>query len=272
VLTRTVAETAALLDVLAGYEPGDTAWAPPPPEPFAATVARAPGPLRIAFTTVPPIPDATVEASCIEATHRAAALLERLGHAVDEVTPPWRREELADLFGHYFAANIAVGVQYAARLNGRDVPRPQDIEPLSFALWQGSREIDAVAFQILQTRLQALMRVLVSFLERYDVLLTPALAQRPLPIGTLDAAAADPLATFARSGYFTPFTPVINASGQPAVSLPLYHGDDGLPLAVQLVGRPAGEGVLLALAAQLEAAEPWAARRAPLGGPPRRDV
>jgi amidase len=116
-------------------------------------------------------------------------------------------------------------------------------------------------------QLQAFARRLVAFLEPYDALLTPALAERPLVIGTLDTAAPDPMATFTRSGLFTPFTPVFNASGQPGISLPLFEGEDGLPLAVQLVGRPAGEGALLALAAQLEAAVPWALRRPPAPRP-----
>jgi len=113
-------------------------------------------------------------------------------------------------------------------------------------------------------QLQAFARRLIAFLDPYDGLLTPALAERPLPVGTLDTAAANPMSTFTRSGLFTPFTPVFNASGQPGVSIPLYEGEDGLPLAVQIVGRPAGEGALLALAAQLEAAQPWAHRRAPI--------
>ena len=106
-------------------------------------------------------------------------------------------------------------------------------------------------------------RDLVTFLSPYDALLTPALAERPLPLGTLDTAAPEPMSTFTRSGLFTPFTPVFNASGQPGISLPLFQGEDGLPLGVQLVGRPAGEGALLALASQLEEAPPWmsAARR-----------
>ena len=107
-------------------------------------------------------------------------------------------------------------------------------------------------------------RRLVAFLAPYDALLTPALAERPLPLGTLDTAAPDPMSTFTRSGLFTPFTPVFNASGQPGISLPLFHGEDGLPLGVQLVGRPAGEAALLALASQLEEARPWVERRAPL--------
>jgi amidase len=262
VLTRSVTETAQLLDVIAGYVPGDAAWAPPPTEPFALAAARAPGRLRIAFTITPPIPDAPVDADRVEATTRAAALLEGLGHIVEEVTPPWQSEDIADLFGSYFGAHIAVSVYFATLASGQREPRAEDMEPLSWALWQQASELDSVRFQVLQTQLQARMRSLIGFLENYDALLTPALAERPLAIGVLDAAAPAPLETFARSGYFTPFTPIFNASGQPAIALPLFHGDDGLPLGVQLAGRPGGEAALLALGAQLEAAAPWRSRRA----------
>ena len=95
----------------------------------------------------------------------------------------------------------------------------------------------------------------------YDVVLTPALAQRPVRIGEIDACSDEPWEDFRRSGQFTPYTAIFNVTGQPAISLPLFHGDDGLPLGVQLAGRPAGEAELLALAAQLEAARPWAERR-----------
>jgi amidase len=126
------------------------------------------------------------------------------------------------------------------------------------------RHVDAVEGIGLSAQLQAFARQLVAALGPYDALLTPALAQRPLPIGALDTAAPEPMQTFTESGLFTPFTPVVNATGQPAISVPLFQGDDGLPLAVQIVGRPAGEGQLLALAAQLEAARPWAERRPPV--------
>jgi amidase len=123
------------------------------------------------------------------------------------------------------------------------------------------KKMNAIDGMAAAVRLQAFARRLVAFLEPYDALLTPALAERPLPLGTLDTSAPDPMATFTRSGLFTPFTPVFNASGQPAISLPLFDGEDGLPLGVQLVGRPTEEGTLLALASQLEQALPWAARR-----------
>ena len=93
------------------------------------------------------------------------------------------------------------------------------------------------------------------------MLLMPALGERPVPIGEIDACSANPWADFARSAAFTPYTATFNVSGQPAISLPLYQGDDGLPLAVQFAGRPADEATLLSLGAQLEAAHPWADRR-----------
>ncbi len=270
VLTRTVAETAAVLDVLAGYEPGDWSWAPPPSEPFAATAGRPPGPLRIALTTAPPISDAPVDPAAADAAHRAGRLLEDLGHHVSEVTPPWQFPGIDDLFGAYFAAQISLGIHFSALVAGLAAPRPGDVEPMSWALWEMSQGLTAVQFRVLETQLQQIARQLVAFLDPYDALLTPALALRPLPIGALDTAAPDPLETFRRSGYFTPFTPIFNATGQPAIALPLFPGDDGLPLAVQLAGRPAGEGSLLGLAAQLESAHPWAARRPPpaAGAPP----
>ncbi len=264
VLTRTVADTAAILDVLAGYELGDATWAPPPAEPFAAAAAMTGGPggrpLRIAATTLPPVADATVDPLCAGAVADAAELLRSLGHEVEEVEPPWQIEGLSQLFGAVFSIHIALQIVYSGMVAGRE-PAAEDMEPMSWAIHSMTQQINSVQGLGLEIQLQALTRQLVAFLAPYDALLTPALAERPLPIGTLDTAAPDPMATFTRSGLFTPFTPVFNASGQPGISLPLFHGEDGLPLAVQLVGRPAQESVLLALAAQLEAACPWAERR-----------
>jgi amidase len=262
-LTRTVADTAAILDVLAGYESGDATWAPPPSEPFAASAVRAPGRLRIAATTLPPIPDAVVDPMCRRAVDDAAELLRSLGHEVEEVTPPWQIEGLSELFGVVFSVHISLSIAYSGMVAGRE-PTAGDMEPMSWAIYSMVKKLGAVESMAAVVQLQSHTRRLVNFLEPYDALLTPALAERPLPLGTLDTAAEEPLSTFTRSGLFTPFTPVFNASGQPGISVPLYHGEDGLPLGVQLVGRPAGEGGLLALAAQLEEAQPWAERRAPL--------
>jgi amidase len=268
VLTRTVADTALILDLIAGYELGDATWAPPPAEPFALTVERSagsspPAGLRIAATTIPPTPDAVVDPVCARAVAEAAELLRSLGHEVEEVDPPWQVEGLSELFGGVFATQIALSIAYSGMVAGRE-PTPEDMEPMSWAIFSMARKANAVDAMAATVRLQAFARRLVAFLEPYDALLTPALAERPLLVGTLDAAAPDPLSTFTRAGLFTPFTPLLNASGLPGISLPLFQGEDGLPLAVQLGGRPAGEAALLALARQVEEARPWAERRAPL--------
>jgi amidase len=270
-LTRTVAETAAVLDVLAGYEAGDATWAPPPAEPFAAALARAPSStiagrgtsLRIAATTLAPVADAVVDPICSQAVLEAAALLRSLGHEVEEVDPPWPLEGASETFGVAFSIQIAQSIASSGRVAGRE-PTAPDMEPMSWAIFSMIKKLSAVEGAGVVVQLQRIARDIVSFFAPYDALLTPALAERPLPLGTLDTAAADPMATFSRSALFTPFTALFNASGQPAIALPLFDGEDGLPLAVQIVGRPAGELDLLALAAQLEAAHPWAHRRAPL--------
>jgi len=262
-LTRTVADTAAILDVLAGYELGDATWAPPPSETFAVAAQRAPGRLRIAATSFPPVSDAVVDPVCAGAVVDAAELLRSLGHEVEEVDPPWQTEGLRELFGAVFSNQIALSIAYSGHIAGRE-PTAEDMEPMSWAIFSMISKMGAVEGLAAAVRLQAHARQLVSFLAPFDALLTPALAERPLPLGTLDPAAPQPMSTFTRSGLFTPFTPILNATGQPGISVPLFDGEDGLPLGVQLVGRPAAEGSLLALAAQLEEAQPWAQRRAPM--------
>jgi amidase len=261
-LTRTVADTAAILDVLAGYEVGDATWAPPPSEPFADSAAADPPKLRIAASTLPPVPAAVVDPLCAQAVGDAAEILRSLGHEVEEVDPPWQQDGLQEIFGAVFSSLIALSIAYSGMVGGHD-PGASDMEPMSWAIYSMVGKMSAVDGLRAAVELQGYARRLVSFLEPYDALLTPALAERPLPLGTLDTAAPDPMSTFTRSGLFTPFTPVFNATGQPGISLPLFEGDDGLPLGVQIVGRPAGEASLLSLAAQLEAAQPWAQRRAP---------
>jgi amidase len=259
-LTRTVADTAALLDVLAGYESGDATWAPAPAEPFAQGAAREPGRLRIAATKLSPVPDAPLDPACGGAVDRAAELLRSLGHEVEEVDPPWQVEGLQQLFGVVFSSQIALSIAYSGMIAGRE-PTEQDMEPMSWAIFSMVKKLGSIESMGAAVRLQGFARRLVSFLAPYDALLTPALAERPLPLGTLNTAAPEPMSTFTRSGLFTPYTPVFNADGQPGISLPLFEGEDGLPLGVQLVGAPAGETQLLALAAQLEEAVPWLERR-----------
>jgi len=260
VLTRTVADTASMLDLLSGYEIGDTTWAPPPSEPFTAAVKTEPGRLRIGYTTTAPI-EAPLDPLCEQAVHGAAQLLTELGHHVEEVPAPWGQEQdLFRVFTLAFGTPIAMGIHFGGLVTGRE-PTPELVEPLSWTFWEGIRERSALDYLLARTQLSGISRGIIALWESYDVVLTPGLAERPLPIGEIDACSDDPWQDFGRSGRFTPYTAIFNVTGQPAISVPLFHGDDGLPTSIQLAGRPADEATLLSLAAQLEAARPWADRR-----------
>jgi len=258
-LTRTIADAAAALDALAGYEPGDAAWAPPPPAPFAQLAARPPGRLRIALALNPAFEGATLDPTCERAARDAAQLLQSLGHELIEVTAPWARGELLSAFTRAFGPLIAMGVYHGARLAGRE-PTEADVEPLTWEMWERARESDVVNYLAAQEQLEGAARELVAWMAGYDAVLTPALATPPVATGTIHGRGPDPWAYYRRSWMFTPYTAIVNVTGQPAISLPWDLDADGLPLAVQLIGPPAREEVPLALGAQLEAARPWADR------------
>jgi amidase len=260
VLTRTVADTALLQDVLAGYELGDANWAPPPAESFATAADREPGRLRIGLTFDSPLEGATLDPVCERAARDAGALLESLGHEVVEIEPPWLGLDLLPDFSRAFGPGAAFTVFVGGRIQGRE-PGPEDVEPLTWEMYERARKQDTITYLAAQNRLESVGRSIVAFLAAYDAVLTPGLAQRPLRTGEVHGRGPDHWDHFRRSGLFTPYTAILNVTGLPAVMLPLYQGDDGLPTAVQLVGRPAGEGPLLALASQLERALPWSARR-----------
>ena len=259
VVTRTVAETAELLDVLAGYEPGDASWAPPPATPFAEAARRDPGRLRIGLTTAAPI-DTEPDPLSERAVRDAAELLSSLGHDVEEVPAPWHGQDLLRIFTLVFGTPVGLGMVFAGQVTGRE-PGEELVEPLSWTIWKGLQERTPVDYLLARTRLTIASRSIVALWDEYDVVMTPTLAERPVRIGEIDACSDEPWEDFRRSGKFTPYTAIFNVTGQPAISLPLFHGDDGLPLAVQLAGRPADEATLLSLGAQLEAARPWADRR-----------
>src|SRR5215210_5650418 len=261
VLTRTVADTAAALDAIAGPEVGDAAWAPPPPEPFATAASRQPGRLRVAVTTFAPL-DVEIEPAQAQAAGDAAALLESLGHEVEEADPPWRQPQLGELFTALFAPLVMLQVAQGRLISGRE-PAEDELEPLSWALWRLVGGMSALDAHLASAQLEIFARGLLGWMDRYDVIVTPTLAEAPVRLDDVHWQTDDPMGLFTRSAAFTPFTATANVTGQPAISVPLAE-HDGLPVGVQLFGRPAQEGVLLAVAGQLEGALPWADRRPPV--------
>jgi amidase len=249
-LAHTVADAAALLDVIAGYATGDAWWAPPPQRPFAEEVGVSPGHLRVAYTSQPPL-DVELAPANAAATERTARLLERLGHDVVEASPPqWPQEVIEDFF-----------VTWAVRTCCYEPMPPFDsLEPVNQALIEFGRSVDAPRFETATKRIQRASRVLITFFDDYDVLVTPTVAGPPPVIGSYRDP-ENPIMEFLNAATLVPFTPPWNTTGQPAVSLPLHHDENGLPVGVQLVGRPADEATLIRLSAQIEEATPWADRR-----------
>ena len=232
-----------------------------PSQPYAKAVAGEPGRLRVGFTLATPLTDSEVDPIAARAVHDAVALLQELGHEVEELpSAPWQIPGVFQLFSAAFGPAVASTIVFAATLAGRE-PAAEDMERLSWYLWERSAQLGAAHYLAAQAQLQALARGFVTAMSDYDVVLTPSLALRPRPIGELFGDDDDPAETFRRAGEFTPYAAIANVTGQPAISLPFAHGDDGLPVGIHFFGRPADEATLLALGAQLEAARPWANRR-----------
>jgi amidase len=252
VLSRTVGDTAQLLDVLSGYEVGDATWAARPTEPYATSVRRDPGRLRIGMSAANAI-GADVDPECERAMRAAGDLLSGLGHEVAEASPALPVGDVLGLFLQAFGPAVSLGIGYGQLLGGR-APTDDELEPLSRAVYANAQEMNSIAYLGAIAQLQAVARGIVAFFAEYDLLLTPTLAERPLAIGECTGYGEDPMADLARSARFTPYAGLFNVTGQPAISIPLGFGDDGLPIAAHLVAKPLGEDTLLQVAAQMEAA------------------
>ncbi len=261
-LSRTVLDTAVTLDLIAGYEPGDSYLVPPPSASFADAVGRDSGRLRIGFTTAAPngVP---VDPDCQQAVRDAAAMLESLGHDVQEAALP-ADEGYDENFVKVWIGGTNDELHTLERWLGAPLDRLK-LEPLTAQMAEISAALSATELLGAMDYLRRLSRRILVFWEDHDVLITPTLAGPPIEIGALRPAEGEPpVQMLMNSAGWVPFTPVWNVTGQPAISLPLHQTAAGLPVGVQFAGPPAGEEMLLSLAGQIEQAVPWADRRAPL--------
>ncbi len=262
-VTRSVRDTAGLLDCLSGAAPGDPFVIAPPERPFRAEVGAPVGRLRVAWCSDPWSGDA-VDPQVAAATAATAALLGELGHEVTAVHPAFAWEPFLKAMTDVWAADAAHTVDGLARTTGR-VPGPDNLEGATLAAVEYGRTVSALQLVDGLDQANALARRMGTFFRQYDVLLTPTLGRLPPPLGSYDPAAPTQLQdVFATWAALESFLPVFNATGQPAISLPLQHSSEGLPIGVQLVGASGAEALLLRLAAQLEEAAPWSQRRPPL--------
>lgn len=262
VLTRTVRDTAAVLDVTAGPDVGDWYTTQPPMRPYLEEVRTPPGRLRVAFSVESPM-DTEVHPDCAGAVREIAALCEELGHEVVEGAPDYDAYALWFDWTTMMSAGVAWAVHGWEERTGRRA-LPGDLEPFISALVERGDDVDAPAYLAHLERLQLRAREIGRFFVEHDVWLTPTLGEPPLPLGVLAYDSGDPFELRRRQGAFSPFTYIANVTGQPAVSLPLAWSEDDLPIGIHFLGRYGDEATLLRLSAQLEEARPWAHRRPPV--------
>jgi len=252
VLTRSVRDSAAILDVTSGPQAGDPYWAPPPARPFAAEVGADPGRLRVAFS--PLTPDGTPgHPDCLAALDDATGLLEGLGHEVTEVAFSGLTSVVAAAIDTMIGAAVSWILAYWIRELGR-APDDDEIEPLTRMLWEAGKHVSAADYLLAVEDLQEFSRRMATFLTDVDIWVTPTLSSPPQAIGEM-----------AKSRETVRYAGVIaNITGNPAMSVPLWWNADGMPIGVHFLGRFGDEATLLRLAAQLEAARPWADRWPPV--------
>jgi amidase len=262
-ITRTVRDSAALLDATAGSDVGDPYWAPPPARPYLQEVGSDPGRLRIAVTTTAAT-GVPVHEDCVRAVRETAGLCEQLGHDVFDFTPAdVDGNALSEAFLVLYVSGVAASIAGWARQTGR-TPTEADFEPLTWAMRGIGNSHSPADYLLAVAYLQRFSRQVGGWFTGFDAWLMPVLAEPPLPLGTFDAPPGQPLLPLLRAGAWVPFTPIANITGQPAMSVPLHWNADGLPIGSQFVGRYGDEATLFRLAAQLEQARPWAGRRPPV--------
>lgn len=251
-----VRDSAALLDALAGGEPGDPYRAPEAEGSFLEATRRSPGRLRIAFLRKP-VGWETMDPALVAAVEQAAKRLEALGHHVEEAVPDYDPVATGIAFGTVMCANTFTNIQ--VRANGR-VPGPGDLEPVTQLYAEQGGRISAHDYIRAVQTFHRTGRQLGAFFERFDILLSPTIARPSLPLGTvrMDGTLEEYEAGLAP---MVAFTSVCNAAGVPAMSVPLEWSEDGLPIGMHFVARYGAEATLLSLAAQLEQAHPWRERR-----------
>jgi amidase len=259
VITRTVRDTAVMLDVTGRPEPGSPYATPAKERPYAEEILRSPGRLKIAWSseTANGRPVHPEVQAALEAT---ADLLEKLGH---EVVPQGLGVDQRALWGAqnaFSGANFAAGMRRMIQEIGRD-PADDEFEPLTWASWKGGQRAGGMDAMADAQNLRVLARQALQLYETFDVFLTPTLSAPPPPIGYLSPVLNAPRDIGRRNGEFFSFPGVANMTGQPSISLPLAWSADGLPMGMMFTARYADEATLLRLAAQLEKEAPWKHRR-----------
>jgi len=260
-VSRTVRDTARLLDAVRGPGVGDAVIAPAPQRPYVEELGAESGRLRIGLLDVHPR-GGFLHEDCVTAVRAAASMLEGLGHIVEPAWPACLADgTLAEKFMALWAVQLAMAAREFGQTLGRELTA-DDIEPVNWVHVERARRLTAVDYAAAEVAGRAFRRSLQQWwADGWDLLLTPTVAEPPLPLTEFENNPEHPTAPMRRAGQFAAFTPPFNMSGQPAISLPLHRNAEGLPIGVQLAAAYGREDILIRVAAQLEAAHPWLSER-----------
>jgi Asp-tRNA(Asn)/Glu-tRNA(Gln) amidotransferase A subunit family amidase len=261
-VSRSVRDSAALLDACSAPEPGSTFRAPRPERPFLAEAAIAPKPLRIAMIRSTGL-EPPLDPQCLEAVENAGKLCEDLGHAVEVAGPEVDGEAMGLAIGATVPVGLVLSIDARLAALGRAL-RDDDLEPVTRAMYEQGKGVSGAAHADAQRVFYRIARDVGRFQDDggFDVLMMPTLGKPPVELGIFTLENMDTL--MKESPFFSPFTMLFNATGQPAMSVPLHWTPDGLPVGVMFVGRYGDEATLYRLAGQLELAQPWGDRRPPI--------
>ncbi|HWA31497.1 MAG TPA: amidase family protein, partial [Rhizomicrobium sp.] len=258
VVSKSVRDTAAALDATAGAVMGDPYWSPPGPQSYLEAMKRKPRKLRIAFAAKK-LDGMDFHPDCTAAVKHAAKICRDLGHEVEEASPNLDQSILVPAFMALWGGSLASGIDTIASLTGQ-IPTDKDFEGATWGLYEEGKKVTASEYLRAKAALEMAGREAARFHETYDVWLTPTLGKPPVKLGTFDMNERDVSKSFGAQIDYVPFTAMQNATGQPAMNLPLYWNKENLPIGVQFVGRFGDEETLLKLAASIEKAAPWAHR------------
>jgi amidase len=249
VVSRSVRDSALLLDLSSGNQPGDWYWPPRPERSFAETAARPPRPLRIAVLCTG-LAGQSLDSSCVNAVKQAAALCSELGHHVEEAAPQADFKHIKAEFLKIMSTNLALNLERIARSRGEPIAE-SEVSLVTWSYYQGGQALSSIGFYSALRTLQLFSRTMGRFFEKYDVLLLATMGGPPVPIGWLDTATRE------AADRQWPNTLFFNITGQPAMNVPLHRDKRGVPIGVQFAGRYGEDATLLQLAEQLERAQPW---------------
>ena len=263
-ITRSVRDSAALLDATCGMEPGSRYCAPLPPSGgFLSDLARPLDKLRIALALTAPT-GLPLDSECLAAARAAARLCESLGHHVEEASPALDMAALGSGFLTVIMSSVAQALRDFGNERGTPIT-PEEVETVTWIYAERGRQASALMMADANVAFQAAAKTMADLLTRYDVLLSPTLAKPPAKLGVLGLSPVDLAAYAGEALSYSPYTAIANMTGQPSMSVPLHWSADGLPIGTMFTGRYGDEATLLRLAAQLEKAQPWAQKRPALG-------